>query len=708
MNPFCRVLFIILFGLLFPILACSPSPFPNPAPLAVVEGEYKLPASIDPSVTDVMETELWAHVWRPAAGGPYPLIVFLHGNHGTCGRFDAGLGIRIDDRIDYTLHGTCPDRYEVTPNHRGYDYLARPLAGWGYVVLSINANRGINAAPGQPGDGGLNLRRGRLVLRHLEQLAQWNKDGGALPSLGFELTGAMDFFQVGLMGHSRGGEGMRAAMAQYHDPASPWPGRIGPVVFRSLFEIGPVDGQTGRILDAPDVFWNVLLPACDGDVSDLQGIKPFDRMLQNTGEARPYSKSTFQVFGANHNFYNTEWQQSDAESCVGQVRLFPDTLGSPEQRETSLHTLIPFFRSHTGLIRYPALARRFDPGHGLPAALTAITTYARGYSPAPSDPENFILDDFDKPTGISSRETANQSSGLTQYEHGRAGNNQDDSQRAAAIQWDRAGGFLQVNAVDAGGGMDVRRFRTLEFRVMLRCFGDLCGQLPDPRGDLDFSIALVGGNAGLSKRISLASRAAVWRPCGAHDAYWGDVYNEVFQTVRIPLSAFAGVPLAHFQGVRFIFDRTESSSIYLGNVRLTRTPAPQAALADVGAIRTRTAVQGQSEDRSSDRTEINEIASIRIIGAAANGGLSGRRGAAVEIEVVSTRPFPVADALPELRIGKKTFTLSRFSSGATDRLIFTLEASQFRETAEGAPVILRIGGRRPWTFGPLRKGMAGQ
>jgi len=186
------------------------------------------------------------------------------------------------------------------------------------------------------------------------------------------------------------------------------------------------------------------------------------------------------------------------------------------------------------------------------------------------------------------------------------------------------------------------------------------------------------------------------------------VYNEVFQTVRIPLSAFAGVPLAHFQGVRFIFDRTESSSIYLGNVRLTRAPAPQAALADAGAIRTRTAVQGQSEDRASDRTEVNEIASIRIIGAAVNGGLSGRRGAAVEIEVVSTRPFPVADALPELRIGKKTFTLSRFSSGATDRLIFTTEASQFREMAEGAPVILRIGGRRPWTFGPLRKGMAGQ
>ena len=43
------------------------------ATLKVVDGEYKLPASIDPSVTTEAKTELWAHVWRPQAGGPYPL-----------------------------------------------------------------------------------------------------------------------------------------------------------------------------------------------------------------------------------------------------------------------------------------------------------------------------------------------------------------------------------------------------------------------------------------------------------------------------------------------------------------------------------------------------------------------------------------------------------------------------------------------------------
>ena len=71
-----------------------------------------------------------------------------------------------------------------------------------------------------------------------------------------------------------GGEGMRAALAQYRDAGSPWPARIvSPVNFDGLFEIGPVDGQTHRILNAPSLPWLVVLPGCDGDVSDLEGVK---------------------------------------------------------------------------------------------------------------------------------------------------------------------------------------------------------------------------------------------------------------------------------------------------------------------------------------------------------------------------------------------------------------------------------------------------
>src|SRR5262249_47224652 len=63
-------------------------------PLAVTSSEYKLPALFDnvvladaPANRRLM-TELWARVYRPVnlGGAPFPLLIFLHGNHATCGR----------------------------------------------------------------------------------------------------------------------------------------------------------------------------------------------------------------------------------------------------------------------------------------------------------------------------------------------------------------------------------------------------------------------------------------------------------------------------------------------------------------------------------------------------------------------------------------------------------------------------------------------
>ena len=694
----------IAVSIVFLSVALSVSPA-TAATLEVMDGEYKLPAAIYSSVTTDVKTELWAHVWRPKADGRYPLVVLLHGNHATCGRYDAEYGVRVDDRIDYTTTGKCPSGYVVVPSHMGYAYLARDLASYGYVVVSINANRGVNAAKPAAGDWGLNLRRGRLVLRHLQELAGWNANGGAPASLGFDLKGAMDFSQVGLMGHSRGGEGMRAAVAQFSDPGSPWPKRIKGLVFRSLFEIGPVDGQTDRTLNAVGLVWNVLLPGCDGDVSDLEGIRPFDRMLQVTTETRSLHKSTFEVFGANHNFYNTEWQISDSDGCVGQTPIFPELAGSPTQRLTARETLIPFFRSNLGSAPVASLAKRFDPGYPMPLELAWETSYARGFSWGPRSSENFVVDNFDRPTGTSSRNVANQFSGLSQYKHGPAGFEEDATQRAAAVNWTRAGGFLQVNAAARGSGVNVTGYRSLEFRVMLRCFGDLCTSDAEPGGDVDFSISLADADGFVSEPISLKSVAAVRRPGGASGEGWS-VNNEVFQTVRIPLSAFSGVDLSGFRGVRFAFDRSAKSSIYLANVRLTRASAGNALLASTVETKAaaKTTVQGSTRSGAA-KSESNEIVALRRSTGAGTAQAKPAGTSIVEMEVASTRSFPVGGALPTLLVGGKSFARSYYPSGATDRLVFVLEKADFEAMDQGAEVGVRIGGASPWTFGALDKTM---
>ncbi|MEI8178274.1 hypothetical protein [Aestuariivirga sp.] len=673
------------------------------APGSYLVGEYKLPALADPSVAKGVTTELWAVVYRPRADGHYPLLVFLHGNHGTCGRYDEGLGIRIDDGIDYTYTGTCPEGWQPTPNHLGYGYLAADLAARGYVVVSINANRGVNAADGVRGDLGLNLRRGRLVLRHLQQLADWSVGRVTTPaSLGFSLQGLIDFSHVGLLGHSRGGEGMRAALAQYRDRSSPWPRRIGPVNVEALFEIGPVDGQTGRTLDAEGVAWNVLLPGCDGDVYDLEGVRPFDRMVMRSAETVALSKSSIEVFGANHNFYNTEWQESDSQECPGQPKLFPDYVGSEVQRRTAQETVVPFFLAHVGGAKESALAERFDPSRPLPAELAPLTYYARGQAASLSKAANFIIDDFTRTTGRSSRGARNIAYRLTEYSHGDAGYSHDLAQRAALVAWNSAGAYLQVNASNKYVSARPGVYKSLEFRVKLECHDDLCAGNINPAGDVDFSISLVSAGGGLSLPVRLSSVASVYRPVGADSTIYGD-YNSVFQTVRIPLQSFVGADLNAFQGVRFTFDATPQGRLSFGNVRFVQAEAANPE----GTQTSRVATPGLPAERVAQPVrEGNAVVAIRrsasVQGAGVDAGTSAGPDAR-EIELTSTRSFRVTNALPLLYIGDRPFTLSRFAGRTTDRIIFSISSEEYRLLPSGADVKLVIGRAPVWHFGRLRK-----
>lgn len=673
---------------------------------AYLVGEYKLPASVDATVAPEIATELWAAVYRPAKAGKYPVLVFLHGNHGTCGQYDEASGVRYDYSVEYTYSGTCPEGFVPTPNHRGYDYLATDLAKRGYVVVSINANRGVTAAGGVDGDDGLNLRRGRLVLRHLQQLAAWNAGPAKPPaSLGFGLRGLLDLGHVGLMGHSRGGEGVRAALAQYRDAGSPWPGRIGKLGFEAIFEIGPVDGQTSRTLDSEGVAWSVLLPACDGDVADLQGIRPLDRMIMRSAEVKALPKSSFQVFGANHNFYNTEWQETDAYECAGQPMLFsPFEAGSERQRQTAQESMIPFFLAHVGSRKQPALAALFDPSRALPISLLKLSYFARGYTTSLVPSANVVIDDFTSATGTSSRGAANTSNNLSLYAHDTAGPSHDGGQRAASLAWTSRDAWFQANATATQAGLDGRSYGALEFRIKLECGDDLCGGTVNPQGDVDLSLRLVQGDGRLSAPVPLSSVARVYRPVSAYAGY--GYTNSVFQTVRVPLKSFAGITLKNVRGVRFAFDRTAKGSIALANIRLVAADAGKEG-ARIATLQTSPAPTVQLRTQLVQPADTNSIVAVRRVAAAAPGtvapGTPGAVEAQVEVELTSSRRFPITDALPTLSIGGKTFQLSRFKPGSINRIIFSLSEAEYQALPNGANTTLQIGGAPLWQFGKFTR-----
>ncbi len=707
-----RVLCLLVLCLGLPGLAAMPAQAQEMAKAgrgaksAYLVGEYKLPAGIDATVTPDVATELWASVYRPAKAGKYPVLVFLHGNHGTCGTYDKTTGVRYDDSIEYTFSGTCPEGYVPTPNHRGYDYLATDLASRGYIVVSINANRGVTVARAVDGDTGLNLRRGRLVLRHLQQLAAWNAGTTQAPaSLGFALRGLMDFAHVGLMGHSRGGEGVRAALAQYRDADSPWPGRIGKVGFEAVYEIAPVDGQTSRTLDADGVAWNVLLPGCDGDVADLEGVRPLDRMIIRSAETVALPKSSFQVFGANHNFYNSEWQESDAYECTGQPYMFsPFGSGSANQRTTAQESMIPFFLAHVGSRKQPTQAALLDPSQPLPASLLKLSLFARGHVASLRPQDNFVIDNFTGKTGISSRGVASSTNRLLRAENVGAGDSHDSRQAAALVAWNTKDAWFQSNATATGMVVDSKVSKSLEFRVKLEYSDDLVGGNLNPAGDVDFSIRLVDGKGGLSTPVALSSVARVYRPVSAYVSY--DYVNTVFQTVRVPLKSFAGADLRNFKGVRFAFDRTAKGNISLADIRLVSAEAgTKGAL--ISTLQTSTAPVAQPRAKLVQQADTNRIVAVRRVAApqaAAPGSVSAESATAVmEVELASSRRFPITDALPTLSIGGKTFQLSRFEPGASGRIIFSLSEAEYQALPNGADTTLQIGGAPLWQFGNLTR-----
>jgi hypothetical protein len=680
---------------------------------ATVITEYKLPARLDPDVTSSAVTELWASVTRPAAlvdGERHPLLIFLHGNHATCGTGD---NPREDFDCSYTTSGTCPDGFVVVPSHRGYDYATSELAARGFIVVSVNANRGINCGGGEEDDFGFNLARGRLLLEHLRQLSEWDRGLSPTPdSLGVSLMGKLDFSELGMMGHSRGGEGVRAAYEQYRDRGSPWPRRIGPVTFRALFEIGPVDGQTSRVLNADGTAWTVLLPMCDGDVSDLEGVKPFDRMLGLASEQREGHKSTYVAWGTNHNYFNSEWQQSDSFGCDNHRPLFsdgPGITGSAEQRQIGLRSLLTFFVANVGAERNPVLNELFDPT----SSLQGGSRIDRGYTPSLRPNRGLTLEDFSGMTGLNARgqPLVMRNVSLSQEsvpEH-------DASLRSARIDWlPTASGqppsppddrFLQLPFSARPEGIDLSDYTHLEFRVGRGAADNLLAPSP-------LIVQLVNADGSLSDALDAGAFGV------RLDGPVGGPFNThvVLQTARIPLTAFPGALRTALQGVRFGFPDPGGARLYLASVRVSLGTASLSPLqtgngpSHAGANPLPPGVPDADGDANAShvilgarapKTRERNVEGNRLLGLHA---IDNRH---VDIELSTARAFQAQDDHLVLYLGNVQSVRSRHPDGDLTRVTFTLDARDFIAAADGEPLLVRYAtsNAREWDFGALDKSL---
>jgi dienelactone hydrolase len=297
----------------------------------------------------------WARMCFPKSKGQMPVVLFLHGESYNCQRCSNNTAsCSIEDKKEnsyyhwrgkYThendpnaLHqqilppGQCDKQQygeEIIESHRGFDYLLEELARHGILALSINTHelQGRNLeAPDEKGqiEDWRIKARAEVLLRFLDKLDDWNQNGTD-PFDGI-FKNQLDLKKVGLVGHSRGGEAAIAITEllknkNIHVQAI---SAIAPTVF--------------RFRQAYDVPYYLLQGLRDNDAFAMQPLAYYQES-ENSME-----KMKAMVYGANHNYFNSEWVAKLPDEALDIGGANP--MEASEQQGIALTTITAFMRWH--------------------------------------------------------------------------------------------------------------------------------------------------------------------------------------------------------------------------------------------------------------------------------------------------------------------------------------------------------------------------
>jgi hypothetical protein len=302
----------------------------------------------------------------------------------------------------------------------------------------------------------------------------------------------------------------------------------------------------------------VILPYCDGDVSDLQGVHFYDDARYNV-ENDNTPKYYQEFIGANHNHFNTTWTPGEFPAGTFNDTTCPSyAWTAAEQRDAGEAYMAAFFRLHLG--GETAFEPYFDGRDLVPSSLKFAQDDVHPAYQAPAnarldvnpfvadnsikkdllggDVQHRLLTPFDLCGGPPPREhnclplsgtqqphTTGSAPGLSQLRYGW------ESRRAS-----------MTNEIP-GSDSDVSKYATLTFRVA-RNFADP----RNPEGSVpNFNVVLQDGSGGKqSVAVTKWSRALFAQPGGG-----SGLPKVVLSTVRIPLSEFKGVDLTDVTAVVF-------------------------------------------------------------------------------------------------------------------------------------------------------------
>lgn len=274
-----------------------------------------------------------ARVYMPEGGGPFPLILIVHGNH---------------SMIDYS--------------DGGYAYLGELLASRGFITVSVDENF-INAHWSGDFRGKEMPARAWLLLKHLEQWRQWNQDAA------HELAGKIDMDNIALMGHSRGGEAVSIAAAFNKLPYFPDNAKV-PFNFnfniKGVVAIAPTDYRYHRQITLENVNFLSLQGSYDADEVSFWGMRPY-RRLKFTDD-HEWFKAGVYIHQANHGQFNASWGRADFGAPTKWLLNTAPLLSGEDQREAAKVFISAFAESalhnqpeYLSVFKNAAMARDWLP-----------------------------------------------------------------------------------------------------------------------------------------------------------------------------------------------------------------------------------------------------------------------------------------------------------------------------------------------------------
>ena len=268
-----------------------------PAPLQVSSSAWNAGTI---TLSDGAQTQDWGIAAAPTDGGPFPVVVLLHGNHPTCPT-DTGGGT-----------WPCPPGTEEE-NHEGLAYLADALAARGFVAIAPGINVQYTLGAGEPMSA---VRTAEILDRALASL-----EAGRL---GVPAAKA-DTSRLVLIGHSVGGQDASLVAGGKTSVERPVKGVV-------MLQPALNDVAAMPLVDVPAV---VVLSECDGDT----GLRPGDYIARAVEQTRRSPAAVVVVERANHNFTNANLRP-DAFP-VAAPACDPGNMLQPDAQRAVLAAMVP-------------------------------------------------------------------------------------------------------------------------------------------------------------------------------------------------------------------------------------------------------------------------------------------------------------------------------------------------------------------------------